>query len=137
MRRHLAIAAILTLGVLTGACAKATSPGSVPSPAKGSLHVSQAIQGPLYVEGSIGYVRISDGSGVVFEGKVPQDGLTRPLPVGTYSLQSYQRICGGNCDHLGQPTDRCEASVTVTSDQPVDAVVQLTPTQNSCTISVG
>jgi hypothetical protein len=138
MRRHLVIAAILVTGVLAAACAKATQPAAEGSPPPvGHVHVTQSIQGPLYIEGSVGYVQVTDGSGVVFEGKVPQGGLTRDLPAGTYSLHSYQRICGGNCDHLGPPADRCQASLTVAANRSVDAVVKLTPTKNSCSISVG
>jgi len=136
MRRPLAVAAICITGLLGAACARTASVADQPSLATGVLRLTQHIDGPLYVEGSVGYVKIGDDSGVVFEGKVPQGGLTRTLAAGTYSLQSYQRICGGNCDHLGPPSDRCQTSLTVAANQSVDAVVKLTPTKNSCSISV-
>jgi hypothetical protein len=136
MKRHLTIAALLVTGLLAAGCARTATVADHPSPATGVLRVTQQIEGPLYVEGSVGYVRITDGSGVVFVGKVPQEGLTRTLEAGTFTLRSYQRICGGNCGNLGHPTDRCQASVTVTAGGTVHAEVRLTPTKNTCSISL-
>jgi hypothetical protein len=130
MKRSLLIPA---LAMLMAACAHATTPEG---PKVGTLHVTQTISGPLYVEGSIGYVRITQGSAEEFEGRIANGGLDRALPLGTYTLSSYQRICSGNCDHPGPPTDRCAIQFTLGDNgQRIDAVVTLTPTKNSCSIS--
>jgi hypothetical protein len=50
------------------------------------------------------------------------------LPLGTYSLTSWQRPCDGNCqDGFDPPVDGCEASITLESRQTVKADVVVTP----------
>jgi len=132
MRRALAAAAV---ALLAAACAKGTSgPGS--DSAKGHLKIDQQIVGPLYVEGSAGYVTVTDNSSnTVYSGTLAKPS-TVELPAGSYTVDSYQKLCIGSCAHLGPPIDRCSAAVRIASDATSSATVRLTPTKNACTISV-
>lgn len=75
---------------------------------------------PVYVEGSVSFLRIVDPDGrVVVDGPVT-DGrevrgrrpiLDRQMAPGAYRIVSYQRPCQGNCDNLDRAVDRCERTV--------------------------
>jgi hypothetical protein len=127
MRRPLVVAAI---ALLTAACGAS----SAADQASGTLKVTQHINGHLYVEGSVGYVKIVKGGKTIFEGRIG-DGVSKELSPGTYQLDSYQNLCIGNCGHLGPPIDKCSTTIAVNSDQTTSAAVELTPESNSCTIS--
>ena len=130
MKRFLAVTAV---ALLSAACAHAASGPS--SGGKGQLTLSEKIVGQLYVEGSAGYVTVSDGSKDVYSGSLSKD-KTIDLDAGTYTVSSYQRLCIGNCGHLGPPIDRCSASVNVSADSTTAATIELTPTKNSCAIAI-
>jgi hypothetical protein len=129
MRRIPALAAI---ALLAAACAHGAS--GTPSE-KGHLHLSQEIVGPLYVEGSTGYVSVSHGTKDVYTGSLAKS-KTIDLAAGMYTVTSYQRLCIGTCSHLGPPIDRCSASVNVTANATTAATVELTPTKNACAIAI-
>ena len=117
------------------AAACSSGAGSGGGSDKGHLRISQSVRGPLYVEGSAGYVSVADGSKTVYRG-----GLAKPATItlnpGSYTVRSYQRICTGNCGHLGSPIDRCSASVDIAANATSVATVELTPTSNSCRIAI-
>jgi len=131
VRRPIAIAAI-AIALVTAACASNT--GDQPPTADGTLHVTQRVHGHLYIEGSIGSIKVLRGNRTVYESKIG-NGVTKDLPPGHYELDSYQQLCTGNCGNLGPPTDRCSRSIEISSDATTSAVVELTPDSNSCTIS--
>lgn len=100
---------------ITGPTSPITGPTSE-GDAAGTLVVTEEIDpsGGLYVEGSLSYIRVSDGEDVVFQWQMPDDGrLQHDLPPGTYTLTSFQRPCDGNCGYLDPPTDRCSEPLTV------------------------
>ena len=118
--------------LVAAACSgKGSSAGS----GHGHLRISQSIHGPLYVEGSAGYVSVADGSKTVYRGSLAKP-TTITLNPGSYTVSSYQRICTGNCGHLGSPIDRCSASVDIAAKATSIATVELTPTANRCTIAI-
>jgi hypothetical protein len=71
----------------------------------------------VYVEGSISYVRVTEGSRTILDAEPQGVGQRRVLNValdpGTYLLTSYQRPCGGNCGTLDPPTDRCSTEFRI------------------------
>src|SRR2546423_3594954 len=129
MRRPLAVIAIAFLTAACGASQTADQPA-----ANGTLKVTQHVNGHLYIEGSVGYVKILHDGQTVFEGKIG-DGVSKQLSPGTYELDSWQLLCVGNCGKLGPPIDKCNTTIDVRSDETTSAVVELTPDSNSCTIS--
>jgi hypothetical protein len=62
------------------------------------------------VEGSQPFVRAVDSSGtVVLEQHFAWPRVEHRLPLGTYSVTVYERICVGNCDNLSpEGSARCE-----------------------------
>ena len=71
----------------------------------------------MYVEGSISYVRVTDGTRTVLDSQLHGVGQRQVLDValapGTYRLTSYQRLCGGNCGTLDPPTDQCSTEFQI------------------------
>jgi hypothetical protein len=45
-------------------------------------------------------------------------------------------VCSGNCGNLGDPTDRCSASLTAVAGTTVDARIDA-PVGKDCTIATG
>lgn len=131
MRRSIAFVAI-AIAFATAACASHT--GDQPPAANGTLHVTQQVHGHLYIEGSVGSIKVLRGNRTVYESKIG-DGVSKDLPPGNYELDSYQQLCTGNCGNLGPPTDKCSENIEIRSDATTSAVVELTPDSNSCTIS--
>ena len=91
---------------------------------------------PLYVEGSIGYLRVTalDTGVVLRKGRVENaaPGTTRRLfkrfvKPGRYRILTYQRPCDGNCGYLDGPTERCTATVEVRDNQPRRVTLDITP----------
>src|SRR5215467_344163 len=68
----------------------------------------------VYIEGALRYVHVT-GSGVDLEQQLADTGATTvQLPGGgSYVVESYARVCGGNCNNLSSPTDRCDATFAV------------------------
>jgi hypothetical protein len=91
---------------------------------------------PLYIEGSVGYLRIvdADAGTVVRNGRArtAAPGTTRRifrrvLPPGRYRIVSYQRPCDGNCDYLDGPTERYAATVKIRDGEPARVTFEVTP----------
>ena len=91
---------------------------------------------PLYIEGSIGYLRVValDTGVVLRKGRVKNaaPGTTRRLfkrflKPGRYRIVSYQRPCDGNCGYLDGPTERCDATVHLRDNQPRGVTLAVTP----------
>jgi hypothetical protein len=124
------ISALVAALALAGCGRETTSPGSSQSPS--TLNVRQLLDmsGGLYVEGSLGYVRVVDKSGsTVLEKQLDPEKptLSRDLPAGEYVLQSWQRPCDGNCGYLDPPTDRCDSPVSLPDGGKVRATITLHP----------
>ena len=130
MKRSIAAIAV---ALAAAACGGSRGAGDRP-PEHGNLSVTQRINGHLYVEGSIGYVEVSDGHSIVYKSKIGNGASTR-LPAGTYRLNSYQELCIGNCDHLGPPIDKCGTTIHIESEKTTSAIIELTPTQNRCVVT--
>jgi hypothetical protein len=91
---------------------------------------------PLYIEGSVGYLRSvdADAGTVVRKGRArtAEPGTTRRifrrvLPPRRYRIVSYQRPCDGNCDYLDGPTERCATIVQIRDGQPARVTFEVTP----------
>jgi hypothetical protein len=130
---------LLALAILAAGCAgKAGAAGPSPSPKPGTIAVTQKRSGPLFVEGSVGYAKLTPtgAAKALFEVQIPEGGLTKSVPAGTYRLFSYQRICTGNCGHLGPPSITCSGPVRVSSGGKVEVTVNLDPTAQRCTLTI-
>lgn len=62
--------------------------------------------------------------------------LDEAVARGTYRVESWQRPCDGNCEHLDAPTDRCSATVAVEAAQHRRVAITFSP-GSRCTIVVG
>lgn len=88
----------------------------------GRLVVQKSLaDGPVFIEGSLTYVRIvrDDGQTIVDEVKAGE-ALSTPLfdealRPGDYSVETVERPCSGNCMHLDEPVEstRCATDVRV------------------------
>lgn len=128
---HLRAAAVVCCAVaaLTG-CGTAASPA-------GRLTVSESLPDePVYVDGSISYLRITGPDddvvrdGPATNGRDPRGRnplFDRRLAPGAYTIVSYQRPCQGTCDVLDPPADRCEAEIEVREDENSAVVAELRP----------
>ena len=79
--------------------------------------IQRMTDGPVFIEGSISFVHVTDSSGTVFETELRGPGtrkvLDAALEPGSYRLESYQRACGGNCDNLEPATHRCSTDFEI------------------------
>ena len=91
---------------------------------------------PLYIEGSIGYLRVVDADTdiVVRKGRVrtAAPGTTRRtfkrfLRPGRYRIVSYQRPCDGNCGYLDGATEHCETTIELHDAGPRRLTLEITP----------
>jgi len=140
------LAAIALLSALSG-CASAApaDPGPAPAISGAELVVREArASQPLYIEGSIGYLRIVrlDSGVVVRKGRArtAAPGHTRTLfrhflPPASYRIIAYQRPCDGNCGYLDGPTERCDLTVQVRNGRPRSVTLEVTP-GGECTARV-
>ncbi len=139
MGTALAIALIGVLaGCTTGSSAESTD-GRSAGTASGetaersaTLVVRQRYRDGFYIEGSVGFIEVSQpGRETVtrLERQVVGDrSVSLVLPPGSYSLTSWQRPCDGNCqDGFDPPVAGCEASIMLGSGQTVTADVTVTP----------
>jgi hypothetical protein len=107
--------------------------------AHGTLQVSQKGTGPMFIEGSITFFRVSQNGHIVEEkmlggNNVKSFGQTRPrattegdknsfsLPPGQYELRAYVRDCDGNCNRLGVPQNECIAPFGISAGETLEAV---------------
>ena len=88
----------------------------------GRLVVEKSLaDGPIYTEGSSTHVRIvRDDGATIVDGVKTIETLSTPLldealRPGTYTVETVERPCQGNCDHLDAPaeTTRCTLDVDV------------------------
>lgn len=141
-----ALTAILLLGaVVASGCGGnddgTAVAGDAPPAAEGRLVVlEQRPPLPIYIEGSVGFVRVVvPGGAVVFDDRVPASrrltmtAFDRRLPAGPYHVSSWQRPCSGNCGYLDPPRDRCGSDVDVRAGERAVVVVRLGQ-RGGCTI---
>lgn len=116
----------LVLAVLLAAAGVAVAFGGSAS----TLRVTQVIApgSPLPVEGAIPYIRVARGDGstvvkrrLVFKGRKAFALVS--LAPGRYRLQSWQRVCDGNCGILDPPSDRCARWLRIHRAQRLDATI--------------
>jgi hypothetical protein len=86
----------------------------------------------FYTEGSRSYLTVSapNGESETFGYVVMHTGdpvFSKLVPPGRYTIKSWQRPCDGNCDHLGEVTDRCQRTVTLPPNRSSLFVIQLAP----------
>lgn len=126
----------LALGLLAISCAKAGA--APPSPeGRGLLVVTQATatDGPMYIEGYVPFVTVTQGERKVFSHRMPFDQpFTHELPSGEYTLNFAVRPCDGNCGNLDPQAEACSAPFAVAPDQTVKAHAIERPGQG-CSIS--
>jgi hypothetical protein len=130
MRRMLTLSALVAALAVAGCGQETNPPGSSPPPSKLSVRQVLDMSGGLYVEGSLGYVRLVDENGsTVFEKQLDPEKpkLSRDLPAGEYVLQSWQRPCDGNCGYLDPPTDRCDSNVSLPENGEARVTITLHP----------
>lgn len=99
------------------------------------VHVEQRFDrgGPMYIEGSVSYVRLEGPETVE---RQLDDGLAElEVDAGRYVLQSWQRPCDGNCGYLDPPTDRCETTFEAGAGAALHALIVVRPGKG-CTIDV-
>lgn len=105
---------------------------------KPTLRVTQSFVGSvLYIEGSIGYVRIQNRAGRTLVQKTFRNAkeLRFALMPGKYRLVSFQRPCDGNCSYLDPPTDRCARAFRVQAKEAVAARILVSP-GSGCTVEL-
>jgi hypothetical protein len=127
--------AAMVMVLMTGACASASATGGSGT---GRLVISQELDrtGPMYAEGYVAFVKVIQGSNVVFSDRLPFDQpLEHALPSGSYRLTFTVRPCDGNCGYLDPVTETCAASFTVGSGDVVKAQVVERPGKG-CSIDV-
>lgn len=112
----------------------------VAAEAAGTLVVRQRYRDGFYIEGSVGFVELSQpGIDAVTRLEQQLEGDTSvslALAPGVYSLTSWQRPCDGNCqDGFDPPVDGCEASISIESGTTAKATVTVTPNRG-CEITI-
>ena len=133
------LTAVLAVLVAAPGCSDAAPAASGPPPALHGaplvIREARAAQ-PLYIEGSIGYLRVVavDSGIVIRKGRVKNaaPGTTRRLfkrflKPGRYRIVSYQRPCDGNCGYLDGPTERCETTVKLRDGHARRVTLEVTP----------
>lgn len=138
-------------GVLLIACGSGNGAGETSSTADTArLHVERedAGGGPIGLEGSVAFARITSGDGgvAVEEGFDAPDhgngtyGYPRSLNVdldpGSYTLHAYQRSCDGTCDSLDPPAERysCQADLDLKAGSEATATIAIE--ESGCTVEV-
>jgi hypothetical protein len=122
---------MMTVAALAaGSCTAQASVRPAARPA-GHLVIREVLVGhSLFVEGSVGFVRIERPSGrKVLTRRLPLDDprITVPLRPGRYRLKSWQRPCDANCGTLDPPTDRCSRMLTIRPGERLRAIIRLNP----------
>jgi hypothetical protein len=64
-----------------------------------------------------------------------QNDVTVRLPRGSFTIESGQLPCDGNCSVLDAETDRCRRELQVDGSEDVRAVVRVRPGEG-CTIAL-
>jgi hypothetical protein len=113
--------------------------------ADGSLSVVRLAERPpggaYYIEGAYAYVRVASAQGQdvlvkeltnYLQRQYSQDVQLRP---GGYVIESFVRICSGNCGQLTGPTERCSAELQIRPGETVSATIRYEP-GSGCTVSI-
>lgn len=68
-----------------------------------------------YIEGAVTTIEVDGLRGAAafqpvirHRGSLAETTVRRRLPSGIYRLRVWQRVCGGTCESLSEPADRCE-----------------------------
>lgn len=139
--------------VLCGLVAVLVLCGCAPAP-DGRLLVEREVSPAMdnvWLEGSVGFVRLTQVDRVVFEEGFDAPSLfapgdptadpyreTRlvvPLAPGTYRLDAWQRPCEGTCEGLDAPTHECGDAVEVPPGGDVPVVIRVVT--GGCTVVAG
>lgn len=109
-------------------------------PTLGRLVVTQVQLDCCYTEGQVSSIVIRDAAkAVVAEHSDQPDEtsvvlLDEQLAPGAYEVESYQRPCVGNCEHLDPPTDLCTEPVELVAGAELHLTVTFSPGRG-CSIS--
>jgi hypothetical protein len=130
----------LALGLVVVAiagCAAAQGRDEVAAqPSRLVIHEQRAAGGPMYIEGSLGFLRVAPvASGTDLDAtQVPTAApgeavkiFDERLEPGQYRIVSYQRPCDGNCDYLDPPTDRCAATLELDAGETREITIHVQP----------
>jgi D-alanyl-D-alanine dipeptidase len=87
--------------------------------ARGTLDYTRVLDPSrgVYIEGSISYLRVRDGNGVLVLERQSGTGIRfrvrERLPAGRYRVTSFERPCDGNCALLDPPVARCSRRIEI------------------------
>lgn len=128
----------VALAFLVGGCGGGGADKKAEPGGDASLRMKHVVDGSqgLYVEGSIWHVRVvgADGSAVLDQ-KLSDDSVSVSLGAGSYTLESEELPCDGNCSNLDPATDACSQKLTVQARQQLAATVTLKPA-HGCSIAI-
>jgi len=82
-----------------------------------TLVVSESGDGPTYIEGAWGYLRVTSSDALIDERRLEGASSSISLAPGIYELISYSRPCNGNCSNPDAPRDECRLSVTLAAGE--------------------
>jgi hypothetical protein len=82
-----------------------------------TLVVSESGRGPAYVEGALGYIRVTSFDALVDEKRLEGTSSSMNLAPGNYELIAYSRPCNGNCSNPDTPRDECRLPVTLAAGE--------------------
>ena len=142
--RRYGAAAMAALAALLTSCGGQASPTATiqPTAAAGpdavQLRITQVVAGrAVPIEGAISYLRIEHASGAtVVDGQLPASKMVAlKLRPGKYRLESWQRVCAGNCGHLDPPSDRCARDFPMRHSESLDATIRVNFT-SGCVITL-
>ena len=140
MSRQSAAILVSAILLMLAGCA-ATSPQASNDPHGTQLTiVAQEIAGPtnaVYFEGSLRFVRVAGDVSHSVEWQTPMGkAKTISLKPGRYVVTAWERVCGGNCDNLGQIINRCSLPVDVPEHGSMRVLIRWT-VPNPCVMAIG
>jgi hypothetical protein len=96
------------------------TPPAVPNNAA-TLVVSESGNGPTYIEGALGYLRVTSSDALtdalIAEKRLEGASSSVSLAPGSYELIAYSRPCSGNCGNPAAPSDECRLPVTLAAGE--------------------
>jgi hypothetical protein len=99
---------------------------------------SEFVNGSVYLEGGMTFFEVHTNGRAIVDGET-LIGASRPVeasvPAGQYVFETYQRPCGGTCDNLDSPTDRCAQNLDLTADSTTRVRI-LIDADRGCTVDV-
>ena len=85
------------------------------------------------IEGFISFVKATTDGKVIWDQRVPEGGLSRMLPAGSYVLEGYIRNCDGWCQLLDPPEPACSVTGSLDRSSSYRLVIDLR--SRTCTLT--